>query len=763
MNQAQSIIYRRLLRVRGVVQGVGFRPWVYRTAIRHGLTGWVRNTSGSVEIDVEGLPDHLNAFATTLWQEAPELARVDSITSVDVDLIGYTEFNILESCAGDRATSVIPVDVATCPDCLKELSGRSDRRFGYPFINCTNCGPRFTIIQRIPYDRVNTTMASFEMCDRCREEYEKPSNRRFHAEPTACPDCGPRIWFEAAGDRLDIDPIIAATECLRDGKILAIKGLGGFHLACDATNDGAVVELRKRKGRIAKSFAVMVRDIAAAEQLCEMDETTRTLLQSFKRPIALAKKRQSNRISEFVAPGNRLLGLLLPYTPLHTLIMEQFGRPLVMTSGNLSEEPLVFTNRSARNKLAALADAFLMHNRDIQVPCDDSVVRSLPNSLVMVRRARGYVPESIEMPLDCEGILGTGAEQKSTFCLGTAHKAIPSQHIGDLDTVETFDYYRYAVDHLVSLLGCETKIIAHDLHPNYKSTHYALSRKNVELVGVQHHHAHIAACLAENGCTETCIGLALDGTGYGTNGTIWGGEILLASLTRFERIGHLKETVMPGGESAIRDPKRMAMAYLHASFGEEFENIAKRLGLTFEPLEARIIRHQIETGLNSPITSSAGRLFDAVSAAIGICRDRDFEGRPAIELEMAADEAESSSYPFSIRNEADMLLLNSIPAFKALVEEHLAGVSQATIAAKFHNSVVEMMVSTCQKARDLTGVNWVALSGGVFQNSLILTRLFDGLRSHGFDVLIHKLMPPNDACISLGQVAVAAAILRKSN
>lgn len=749
---------RRKIRVRGVVQGVGFRPFVYRLAHNHGLAGWVRNTSGCVEIEVEGPLKSIDAFISALWTEAPELARIDSLSAIEADLAGYDKFEIIESKPESSASGIIPVDVATCSDCLRELAEPSDRRFEYPFINCTNCGPRFTIVQRVPYDRTNTTMASFKMCPNCEREYTNPVDRRFHAEPIACPVCGPKVWLEVDGIRQDRDALKAAAALLSDGKIVAIKGLGGFHLACDAASDSAVGELRSRKGRKAKPFALMVRDINEARKLCEIDSCAEKFLLSNRRPIVLCPKREEPGVSELVAPGNRLLGLMLPYTPLHSLLTLLFQGALVMTSANLSEEPLVFTNDSARSRLVGLADAFLMHDRDIQVPCDDSVVRPVGNGdVIMVRRARGYVPGEIDVPGVQKAVLGTGAEQKNTFCIAFDGKAVPSQHIGDLDTSETFDYYRYAIDHFGSLLGRSAEIVAHDLHPDYLSTRYAVSTPNARLVPVQHHHAHIAACLAENGRDETCIGLALDGTGFGTDGTVWGGEILIANLKSFERAGHFEQVRMPGGEAAIRDPRRMALAYLHAAYGDEFESVAERLGIRMAPLEMSVIRRQLETGLNSPVTSSAGRLFDAVSAAVGICPGRDYEGQPAIALEMAAVEGESGVYPYEIAAESNPIVLSTIPIFKAAAEDRLADVAQGVIAAKFHNTIVQMLACVCDTLRERSGIGLVALSGGVFQNAILHVNVRDELVGRGFEVIVHRQMPPNDACISLGQVAVAAA------
>ena len=753
---SEAKLVRRLVRVTGVVQGVGFRPFVSNLARSHGLRGWVRNTSGSVEIDAEGAEGAVEAFIASLASEAPALARVSSVTAIEADPAGYTGFDILESSGGAVAEGVIPADVAACPDCLREIAEPRDRRFAYEFTNCTNCGPRFTIVRRVPYDRPNTTMSAFDMCAECAAEYRDPADRRFHAEPIACPTCGPRLWIEIDGRRIGDPPLRFAGELLREGRVVAVKGLGGFHLACDACNDEAVRCLRARKGRVAKPFAVMVKDIEEARRVCELNAMALELLVSARRPIVLARKRPGSGISDEVAPGNRNLGILLPYTPLHALLFDQSPRALVMTSGNLSEEPLVFTNSAARVKLASLADAFLMHDRDIHVPCDDSVVRADdPCGPIMIRRARGFVPDAIELPAECPQVLGVGGEQKNTFSLAWGRQAVMSQHIGDLDTAETFDYFTYAIDHFLALFGRSPRIVAHDLHPAYLSTRFALERPDVQLVGVQHHHAHIAACLAENLRAERCIGVALDGTGHGTDATVWGGEILAADLAGFERVGRFAPLRMPGGEAAIRDPKRMAAAYLQAAYGQDFERIADKLELRFSDLERRAIRRQLETGLNSPLTSSAGRLFDAVSAAIGVCRERSYEGQPAVELEMAADEDENGSYPGELRTEGGMLTLDPVPIFRAAVDECLSGVDRTVVSARFHNSVVELLTSGCERAREMTGLSLVALSGGVFQNAIILWRLKKRLEESGFEVLVHKLVPPNDACTSLGQVVIA--------
>jgi hydrogenase maturation protein HypF len=754
---------RKKLGVRGVVQGVGFRPFVYRLARRHNLGGWVRNTSSGVEIEVEGPPAALHAFVQQLAREAPALARVERVEATEAFPLGVAGFTILEGQATPATQAVIPADVSTCDDCFAEIADPGNRRHRYPFTNCTNCGPRFTIIRDVPYSREKTTMAGFSMCPECRREYEDPEDRRFHAEPSACPACGPRVWLEEPGRRREEGALAAAGQLLWQGKIVAVKGLGGFHLACDARQDAAVATLRARKGRGAKPFALMVRDLAEAERLCELTPRERALLLAPERPIVLARRRPESGVSFKVAPGNRYLGLLLPYTPLHQLLFAHSPPALVMTSGNLSEEPLEFTNDGARRRLSALADAFLLHDRDIRVPCDDSVVRPAGDQVIPLRRARGFVPRTLPLPLKSPAeILGLGAEQKNTFCLAWEETALLSQHIGDLDTVETFDYYRYAIEHLGALSHKAPGVLAHDLHPDYLSTRYARERSGVRLIGVQHHHAHVAACLAENGRIGKCIGLALDGTGYGPDDTVWGGELLVADLADFTRVGHLSRVRLPGGEAAVRDPRKMAAAYLYAAYGQGFEEVARDLGLIFSPLEERVLRHQLATAFNSPLTSSTGRLFDAVAAALNVCRRRTYEGQPAVELEMIAQASETGFYPAGLQaGPGGALVLDTLTIFREAVADRQAGVDPPIIAARFHNSLIRLLAAAAEPVRERTGLNLVTLSGGVFQNALLLTGLKDRLEKRGFEVLTHTLAPPNDGGISLGQVAVAAARLAR--
>ena len=754
---------RKRLSVVGLVQGVGFRPFVYRLAKNLNLAGWVRNTSRGVEIEVEGSPADLDLFIRQLSQDAPALARVEKVVAEEALPLAQESFEILASENLAGAEAVIPPDVGLCADCAREIRDPGDRRFQYPFTTCTRCGPRFTLIRQVPYDRPRTTMAVFEMCPACRREYEDPGDRRFHAEPIACPACGPRVWLEYQGEDQEQGALATAARLLREGRIVAVKGLGGFHLACDAGNNSAVRTLRDRKGRLDKPFALMVRDLEEAARICRLTDLDRALMLSPERPVVLCRRRSDAGISPLVAPGNNYLGLLLPYTPLHLLLMDQTPPALIMTSGNLSEEPLVFTNAEAREKLAALADAFLMHDRDIHVPCDDSVVRPLPDGTVIpLRRARGLVPQTIPLPLDAPEILALGAEQKNTFCLAWSRTALLSQHIGDLDTLETFDYYQLAIRHLKALSKKSPKILAHDLHPHYLSTRFAQEQKRMQLIGVQHHHAHVAACLAENGRTDTCIGVALDGTGFGPDGTVWGGEILVADLKDFNRASHFTPVRLPGGEAAVRSPARMALAYLFAAYGDKFQDMADALGLSFPDFEARVLLRQVSTGWRSPVTTSAGRLFDAVAAALGICRRRTYEGQPALELEMAAAPEEQGCYPAEIYQDGKTLVLDTLAIFRRVVEDRLAGQDTSVIAARFHQSLTKGLTRMCLKLRERTGLNLVALSGGVFQNALLLTNLKSRLTGKGFEVLAHKLVPPNDGGLSLGQAAAAAAQLGRN-
>lgn len=749
---------RKRIKVTGVVQGVGFRPFVYQLAERSGISGWVTNTSRGVMIEAEGEKDRLDLFIRALKEDAPRLASVAGIEAEPIELCGETGFTIHESEIEDQRIAMIPADVAMCEACAADISDPSNRRFGYPFTNCTDCGPRFTIIRDIPYDRPGTTMSTFEMCPDCSREYHDPTDRRFHAQPNACPICGPKVWIEDGHGAWDMghgSAIEEAAALIANGRIVAIKGLGGFHLACDAKNAEAVRELRRRKGRSRKPFAIMVRDLEEARRLCKITTEEEAILLSYERPIVLLEAKDKSGIAEEVAPGNRYLGIMLPYTPLHHLLFRHSPSALVMTSGNLSEEPIVYRNDDSLVKLGHIADAFLMHDRDIHVACDDSVVRSILGAPMPIRRARGFVPGAIDLGFDGPSILACGAEQKNSFCLTVGRWAIPSQHIGDIDNAETLDYYEHAVEHLSKLYDIKLDIVAHDMHPDYLATRYALSLDGPRKLPVQHHHAHIAACMAEHKLTEPVIGVAFDGTGYGTDGAIWGGEFLIADLTAFERAAHLRYVPMPGGSAAIAKPARMALSHLIDAYGNEAQGIAERL-LGLSPEEVPVVFKQIERRINSPMTSSMGRLFDSVSALLGLCRDATYEGEPAVLLEMCAGCSDESCYRFDIVEEDGCSIIDTRPIIRGLVCDIPANASAAEVSARFHNTITRIIIEVSQRIRDKVGLNSIVLSGGCFQNARLLESAIKGLQAKGFVVFRHKVVPTNDGGISLGQAAIAA-------
>ncbi len=748
------------VKVRGTVQGVGFRPFVYQLAEEHRLTGWVRNTSRQVEIELDGSSDALEGFLRGLRERAPPLARIDDVDVEPRPPSGFSSFEIIESQLEEGWQS-IPPDTATCDACLDELLDPAERRYGYPFTNCTHCGPRFTIIESLPYDRDRTTMRCFDMCKDCRREYEDPRDRRFHAQPVACPACGPKVWLQAPdGEVAEGDPIEACASLLGSGRVVALKGLGGYQLACDATNPDAVARLRQRKRRYGKPFAVMVPDVEWAKQLCVATEIEVEALESRERPIVLMKRRPEATVAPEVAPGLDTLGVMLPYTPLHHLLLRCFAGPIVMTSGNMSEEPIAIGNREAVERLGEIADAFLFHDRDIYARYDDSVVRVLGDHVVPIRRARGYAPAPVDVPFTAaHDILACGAQQKSTFCLVKESKAFLSQHIGDLENLETLEHFESSLETFRRLLGVEPQVIAHDMHPDYLSTHFAhdFPAPSAVRVVVQHHHAHIVSAMVEHGLEEPVIGVAYDGTGYGTDGAIWGGEILVADWASFERLGHLRYAPMLGGEAAIRKPYRLAAGYIWSlcpGCVREFEPFLATL-----PIGERIIlRRQLETGLNTPLTSSCGRLFDVAAALLGVRREALYEGQPAVELEAIADPAVKEIYPFDIIREGDGWVIDPAALLRALWCEYRAGRPVSYIAAAFHNTVAEFTAGVCRKIRDARGLNRVVLSGGCFQSAFLTRRLLDGLEAAGFEVFTQREVPPNDGGLSLGQAAVAHAL-----
>ncbi|MBN2100120.1 MAG: carbamoyltransferase HypF [Dehalococcoidia bacterium] len=750
--------------VRGVVQGVGFRPFIYRLAHEHGLAGWVRNTSGSVEIHVEGEELSVDRFVAEIRISSPPMAKIEELTSSSIPPTGYVGFEIVESRPEPGQYQLVSPDIATCEACRQEVFSSEDRRYRYSFTNCTNCGPRFTIIEDIPYDRPLTTMKHFAMCPDCRREYDDPLDRRFHAQPNACPVCGPCLSLvDAQGVPVgDGDVIRSAAKLFRDGKTLAVKGLGGFLLSCDATDAEAVKKLRERKHRPSKPLAVMMTSIAEVKRHCRVSPEEERLLLSPQSPIVLLMWRgEESSICAEVAPNLKYLGVMLPYTPLHHLLMNEVGCPLVMTSGNLSEEPIAKDNDEALRRLGGIADFFLLHNRDIYAKYDDSVCIVEKDIPRVVRRARGYAPYPIALPFDSRRILACGAEEKNTFCLARDRHAFVSQHIGDMENEETLEHFEKTIELYKKLFRIEPEVVAYDLHPEYLPTKYALELKaknsGLRFVPVQHHHAHIASCLIENGVQQPVIGVAFDGTGYGGDRTIWGGELLVADLKGFRRVGHLEHVPMPGGTAAIRKPYRMVLGYIHALLGPDFPLHGLPILGPLDPGELVVVARQIERRVNSPLTSSAGRLFDAVSTLAGIRGEIDYEAQAAIELEMLADQDQKASavYPFSFVEEAGCRVVRLADLIAAVIDDVKQGMPAGAISTKFHWTMAKMIVDMCRAISRDTGIKVVALSGGVFQNRLLFRLSVDSLRQEGFEVLTHRLVPCNDGGVSLGQAAIA--------
>lgn len=756
------------IHITGVVQGVGFRPFIYTLATRYALTGWVRNTSAGVDIEVCGPPDALTAFIESISAEAPPLSRIESIQTRPVASNGYARFEIQHSVVQDGAYQPISPDVATCDDCLAEIFDPSNRRYRYAFTNCTNCGPRFTIIQDIPYDRPSTTMAPFQMCPDCQAEYDDPLDRRFHAQPNACPTCGPHLELIASPgrrppstwDNLPPDPIAAARELLMTGYIVAVKGLGGFHLACDATNPTAVRELRRRKGRVAKPFAVMMPDLATVKEFCKISPAGERALVGRERPIVLVPLKPRTVLADEVAPGLLELGVMLPYTPLHHLLLEpapDFPPALVMTSGNFSEEPIATSNDDAIDRLSQLADAFLLHNRDIHIRCDDSVVRALPTHVMPLRRSRGYAPYPVPLPFDSPPLLATGAELKNTFCLARDRHAFMSQHIGDLSNYDALRSYQHSIEHLSRLFHVEPEIIAHDAHPDYIATRYAIGRPESK-IAVQHHHAHLASCLAERRLPpeEPAIGVIFDGTGLGPDNAIWGGEVLIGSYSWYRRFAHLKYIPLPGGDAATLRPYRTALAHLWQA-GIPWDDDLAPCQAAGEQ-EQTILLQQLDKQLNAPLTSSMGRLFDAVASLLDILQTVTYEAQAAIWLEANTDASETGAYHFDLSRSTngDPIQIDPAPVLLDVLQDQRQGVAISTIAGRFHNAVARAIYDACLLARRSTGLSTVVLSGGVFQNATLLTKTVPLLESEGFTVHTHELVPPNDGGIALGQAAIAA-------
>jgi hydrogenase maturation protein HypF len=788
-----TLAVRKRIQIQGVVQGVGFRPFVYRIAQRFDIRGYILNSSGGVVIEAEAEEGSLQQFIAALSAELPPLARIDELEVSSIEPAGDDRFTIHESAPIPGRFALVPPDVATCEDCRLDFTTRGNRRYGYPFTNCTNCGPRYTIIRDVPYDRPKTTMVDFPMCPACQAEYEDPSDRRFHAEPNACPVCGPGLAL-LSNEQLETglpaefatgaqgDAILQrARDLLAQGQILAIKGLGGFHLACDASNDHAVSLLRERKRRSGKAFAIMARDLSTVERLCFVTPADCDLLMSPRQPIVLLPRRpvshgqqaissplshgqpvshgqpaSSATISDQVAPGNTRLGVMLPYTPLHHLLFEDSPGfdALVMTSGNLSEEPIVSRNEDAWPRLENLADHFLLHNREIQTRVDDSVVESFEGREYPVRRSRGFVPEPVDLRMPVREILACGGELKNTLCLTKDHYAILSPHIGDLENLETMEFFRDTLGHLKRFFRVSPVAVAHDLHPNYLSTRFALEESGLRPIGVQHHHAHIASCMADNGLDGRVIGVAFDGTGYGTDGKIWGGEFLVCDFAGFERRGHLRYIPLPGGDNAVRQPWRSALAYLDAAFGSGAASLPLPLFKDVPPKHIAFVNTMIARRIQVIETSSCGRLFDAVASILGLRHETTYEGQAAMELEAVAS-YDSMVYPFEFSGD-ETFEIDLRGTIRALVSDFLRDQQPSVISPRFHRTLAAIIGDSCARIRESDGgLHRVCLSGGTFQNLRLLDHSIAALRDRNFDVFIHHRVPPNDGGLSLGQAMIA--------
>ncbi len=754
------------IRINGIVQGVGFRPFVFQLAAELGIKGEVANTSQGVVIVAEAGQDEMGIFVQRLRAQAPPLARIVDVKVEPHQPNGYTAFRIVASSAGASRCTLISPDVCVCKDCLEEMRNPSDRRYRYPFINCTNCGPRYTIIEDVPYDRPKTSMRHFTMCPQCQAEYDDPANRRFHAQPNACPSCGPQVELRN-NSREKIpsdDPIRAAADLLAKGSIVAVKGLGGFHLAVDATNDQAVARLRHRKKREEKPFAVMAASLEKVAEFAVYTQAEAELLSCRQRPIVLLERKTPPVLAYQVAPRNRYLGVMLPYTPLHYLLLEHRFLALVMTSGNISQEPICIGNQEAFDRLADIADYFLIHDRDIYLRCDDSVVRYCGGSARFLRRSRGYVPVPVFLSRKAAQVLACGAELKNTVCLTKDDRAFVSQHIGDLENLAAENHFRKTIDHLKRILDIKPVCLACDMHPDYLSTAYALAHKDLPVIRVQHHHAHIAACLAENKAAGPVIGLAFDGTGYGPDGTVWGGEVLVADCRDFSRVAHLENFLLPGSAAAIRQPWRTALAVVLQVYGDQALELDLPMFRQISQDRLTVVAEMVRKQVNAPLTSSMGRLFDTVASLVGLRQEVAFEGQAAMELEMITADENFGCYPFSwTRPEDGPWIIGLEPLVKALVADILEKVPAFVIGARFHATVVELFTRLCLEIRAKHNLEQVALSGGCFQNRILTEGLMAALAKAGFKVLTHSLVPANDGGISLGQAVVAANRLAQND
>jgi hydrogenase maturation protein HypF len=758
------VIKRLRLHIDGIVQGVGFRPHIYRLANKYQLGGYVINTSKGVEIEIEGSEEKITSFMQELNEgHLPPLSKVLSCTTTEQEPKGYRDFRIYESIREEGVITLLSPDITVCHECLQELNNPEDRRYQYPFINCTNCGPRYTITESLPYDRANTVMSEFVMCEQCEKEYHDPSDRRFHAQPNACFACGPQVFLvNSDGKEIARKQALEKTiQFLQQGYIIAIKGLGGFHLAADASNERTITMLREHKGREEKPLALMVSSIETAEQFCTITEIEKHFLLSPQRPIVLVEKKKSTGIAENVAPGNKYLGIFLPYTPLHQILMSGSFPALVMTSANISEEPLCADNEEALNRLHGIADYFLMHNRRIHQRCDDSVIAHAGTLTVILRRSRGFAPEPVILPVTIPDSLAVGGHLKNTICLGKNNRAFLSQHIGDLETYETYQFFQETVKHLVTIFEAEPGIIIHDLHPGYLSTKWAIEQK-LPLFGIQHHEAHVASCMAEHHIVDPVIGVALDGTGYGTDGKIWGSEFFVGNPGNFKRCAHFDYIEMAGGDVAAKEPWRMAVAYLHKYCGNDWLHQPLPFHESIESRNIAKLIAMIDNNINCFETCGCGRLFDAVSSLLGVRQNNKYEGQAPMELEMLIEPDDSSNendwqfYPYHMQENPDMLVVSWASLFYAIREDLNQHVSNATIAKKFHHTVVQVVMDICNRLRNLYAIHNVILSGGCFQNRYLLKATVRLLQKQQFKVFCHQQVPPNDGGISLGQLYIYA-------
>ncbi|MDP8217177.1 MAG: carbamoyltransferase HypF [Candidatus Theseobacter exili] len=748
---------RFLVNVEGRVQGVGFRPTVYRYAVEHGLSGFVKNVSTGVSIEVEGDEKSIKDFLCYLKYNPPEQARIAKFNDEEILVKNERGFEIIQSQHSEDLAAGMPPDLAVCERCRSELFAPDNRRFKYPFINCTNCGPRFTIIQDLPYDRERTSMSSFKMCSVCSSEYNDPMNRRFDAQPNACPDCGPVLnLIDSSGNPVSGNPLSVCVQLILDGNIVAVKGLGGYHLCCSATNDNVIRKLRDRKKRPHKALAVMFESIGEIIDNCEINETEKHELLSYARPIVVLSRKDASNVSKLVSPDTNDIGAFLPYTPLHYILLSQ-TEPLVMTSGNMAEEPIVCDEADLKNVLSSIADYALVHNRPILRRCDDSVLRIVETKRLFYRRSRGFVPDPVKLGLEGPSVLACGGELKNTFSVTRGKLAFISQHIGDLDDYRSFMFFRKSVDDLLNLLEIDPEIIAFDMHPGYWSTKYALESGVSKKVPVQHHHAHIVSCMAENGVENTVIGVAMDGSGYGDDGTVWGGEFLIADTSQYRRAAHFKQYPLPGNDEGIFHPLRMAFSVIVSEFGSNADLLNSNVFSSISYLDREVLLEMIEKGIRSPLTSSAGRLFDAVSAILGFSGRISYEGQAAICLQNIAKAGVNENYSYSYDDKGAAAVVSFASMFKEIFEDIFSGIEKSCIAAKFHNTIAAAITDVCVNIRNTEEINKVVLSGGVFQNDLLLKLTVNCLNSKGFTVYSHSIVPPNDGGIALGQAVVALA------